>query len=109
MFLGAEKSPVLCPLDASRGHDYYDRNLALFEVSKEPFRCGRLEGASPDLSAKHQAGFSSTPNCPAVLSLLGSLVGEEEPEWQELKSISQSHDTQAYYLAEFWKSDDANC
>ncbi|GAB5582398.1 solute carrier family 12 member 4 isoform X1 [Prionailurus iriomotensis] len=26
-----ESSPFLCPLEASRGSDYYDRNLALFE------------------------------------------------------------------------------
>uniref|UniRef100_A0A8C0L7T1 Solute carrier family 12 member 4 n=1 Tax=Canis lupus dingo TaxID=286419 RepID=A0A8C0L7T1_CANLU len=26
-----ESSPFLCPLEASRGNDYYDRNLALFE------------------------------------------------------------------------------
>ncbi|XP_029388610.1 solute carrier family 12 member 4 [Mus pahari] len=26
-----ENSPFLCPLEASRGNDYYDRNLALFE------------------------------------------------------------------------------
>jgi hypothetical protein len=32
-----ESSPFLCPLEASRGSDYYDRNLALFEVTKEPF------------------------------------------------------------------------
>uniref|UniRef100_A0A994J5J8 Solute carrier family 12 member 4 n=1 Tax=Homo sapiens TaxID=9606 RepID=A0A994J5J8_HUMAN len=27
-----ESSPFLSPLEASRGIDYYDRNLALFEV-----------------------------------------------------------------------------
>lgn len=32
-----ESSPFLCPLEASRGNDYYDRNLALFEVAEEPF------------------------------------------------------------------------
>ncbi|XP_038520062.1 solute carrier family 12 member 4 isoform X7 [Canis lupus baileyi] len=28
-----ESSPFLCPLEASRGNDYYDRNLALFEIA----------------------------------------------------------------------------
>lgn len=69
-----ENSPFLCPLDASRGNDYYDRNLALFEVSKEPFRCGRLAGASPDLSAKHQAGFSSSPVCPPFFAAIRAVV-----------------------------------
>lgn len=32
-----ESSPFLCPLEASRGNDYYDRNLALFEVAEGPF------------------------------------------------------------------------
>lgn len=32
-----ESSPFLSPLEASRGSDYYDRNLALFEVAEEPF------------------------------------------------------------------------
>ena len=32
-----ESSPFLCPMEASRGSDYHDRNLALFEVAEEPF------------------------------------------------------------------------
>lgn len=69
-----ENSPFLCPLDASTGNDYYDRNLALFEVSKEPFRCGRLAGASRDLSAKHQAGFSSSPVCLLFFAAIQAMV-----------------------------------
>lgn len=69
-----ENSPFLCPLDASRGNDYYDRNLALFEVSKEPFRCGRLAGTSPDLSAKHQASFSSSPIYPPFFAAIHAVV-----------------------------------
>lgn len=31
-----ENSPFLSSLEASRSSDYYDRNLALFEVAEEP-------------------------------------------------------------------------
>lgn len=39
-----ENSPFLCPLEASRGNEYYDRNLALFEVAEEPFGAAGVVG-----------------------------------------------------------------
>lgn len=67
-----ENSPFLCPLEASRGNEYYDRNLALFEVAEEPFWAagvvGRWAGRSlrgPKPSLSRQAGqlclFMSRP------------------------------------------------
>lgn len=47
-----ESSPFLCPMEASRGNDYCDRNLALFEVIEEPFWATDVVGrwAGRDLS-----------------------------------------------------------
>lgn len=71
-----ESSPFLCPLEASRGSDYYDRNLALFEVSGGAIQVrwtdGRLSGASPDRSAKRGCGSLGPSETLATLPPLPS-------------------------------------
>lgn len=50
-----ESSPFLSPLEASRGSDYYDRNLALFEVDDGQF-CGWAGVAVKTPASARQAG-----------------------------------------------------
>ncbi|KAG8521742.1 Solute carrier family 12 member 4 [Galemys pyrenaicus] len=77
-----ESSPFLSSLESSRGSDYYDRNLALFEVAEEPFRAAGVADRlcpAPEAGGFHEwaSGDHSKEELdirPKVSSLLGKLV-----------------------------------
>ncbi|ELW50351.1 Solute carrier family 12 member 4 [Tupaia chinensis] len=87
-----ESSPFLCPLEASRGSDYYDRNLALFEEEldirpKVSSLLGKLvsytnltqgakehEEAESGEGSRRRAAKEELDIRPKVSSLLGKLV-----------------------------------